>query len=123
MPNSTPDPQLDLPLDIVFGEIWNTSAVRKVIDRRCVEGRKPSHFFLGRKESALLRTHLGEAFGEENVTTLNALYYMGLRVIELDTPSFVRVAGQKFIGKLEQAGVDLASWSEAQFSTWQLDFD
>lgn len=122
MPNSTPDPQLDLPRDIIFGEVWNTSALRKVVDKRCHDGRKPSHLFLGRREAALLRTHLGEAFGPETVQTFNDIYYMGMLVVELETPTCVRVAGEKFMDRLESKKIDLGKWKEDQFSEWELVF-
>lgn len=119
MPDET---NFQLPCDVQFDEKWNTSALRAVVDQRCHAGRKPSHLFLGRKEATLLRTHLGEAFGEESVATFNDLYYMGMLVTELDTPSCVRVAGEKFMDKLERSGLDLSSWGEDDFSEWELHF-
>lgn len=122
MPNSTPDPQLELPRDVVLIDSWDTSALRVVVDRRCHAGRKPSHLFLGKAESTLLREHLGAAFGAEAVATFNDLYYMGMLVIELDTPSCLRVAGEKFMDKIERSGVDPAKWTSTEFSAWELHF-
>ena len=79
--------------------------------------------FLGRKEIGLLRQHLGDAFGEEAVSTFNDLYYMGMLVVELDAPSCVRVAGEKFMDKLERSGLDLSTWREDDFSEWSLHFN
>lgn len=119
MPDET---NFQLPCDVQLGEKWDTSALRAVVDRRCHAGRKPSHLFLGRKEASLLRKHLGEAFGEESVATFNDLYYMGMLVKELDTHSCVRVAGEKFMDKLEQSGLDLSNWGGDDFSEWELHF-
>ncbi len=121
--SSTPDPQLNLPQDVRFGDRWDTSALRKVVDARCHAGRKPSHLFLGKKEAELLRNHLGEAFGEAAVETFNDLYYMGMLVVELNTASCVRVAGEKFMDKLERSGLQLADWHGDDFSAWELHFD
>ena len=112
-----------LPCDVQLDDKWDTSALRAVVDKRCHAGRKPSHLFLGRKESMLLRKHLGDAFGPETVETFNDLYYMGMLVTELDTPSCVRVAGEKFMDKLERSGLDLGHWGEDDFSEWELHFN
>ncbi len=116
------EPDLQLPCDVLLDDKWDTSALRSVVDQRCHAGRKPSHLFLGRKESLLLRKHLGDAFGAETVSTFNALYYMGMLVTELDTPSCVRVAGEKFMDRLERSGLDLSKWGEDDFSEWELHF-
>ena len=84
---------------------------------------KPSHLFLGRNECDLLKKHLGEAFGSDSVSTFNDLYYMGMLVVELQTESCVRVAGEKFMDKLERSGFDLKSWKDDDFSEWELHFD
>ena len=112
-----------LPQDLNLTDKWNTSALRALVDERCQEGRKPSHLFLGRKESGLLRDHLGEAFGSDSVSTFNDLYYMGMQVVELQTDSCVRVAGEKFMDKLESSSFDLSSWNDDDFSEWELHFD
>lgn len=122
MPNSTPDPHLELPRDVVLIDKWDTSALRTVVDLRCHADRKPSHLFLGKAEATLLREHLGAAFGAESVATFNDLYYMGMLVIELDTPSCFRVAGEKFMDRIDRSGVDPAKWNESDFSSWELHF-
>ncbi len=123
MSDSTPDPHLELPRDVVLVDRWDTSALRAVVDQRCHAGRKPSHLFLGKAEATLLREHLGDAFGEDAVATFNDLYYMGMLVVELDTPSCFRVAGEKFMDKIDQSGVDPARWKGDDFSEWELYFD
>ena len=119
---ATTDPAPNLPRDIELEDRWDTSALRQVVDSRCHDGRKPSHLFLGKKEAALLRQHLGEAFGAETVATFNDLYYMGMLVIEMSTPSCVRVAGEKFMDKLDRSGVNPGTWGEDDFSGWDLHF-
>ena len=111
-----------LPKDLELKDSWDTSALRVLVDERCYEGRKPSHLFLGRHESALLRDHLGKAFGDEAVSTFNDLYYMGMLVVELDTESCVRVAGEKFMDRLEKSDFGLENWKEDDFSEWDLHF-
>jgi hypothetical protein len=112
-----------LPQDLNLTDKWDTSALRALVDERCNAGRKPSHLFLGRKESDLLKEHLGEAFGSDSVSTFNDLYYMGMLVVELQTNSCVRVAGEKFMDKLESSSFDLKSWKDDDFSEWELHFN
>jgi hypothetical protein len=110
-----------LPRDIEMDDTWATSKLRKLIDQRCAEGRKPTHLFLGQKEADLLRQHLGEAFGHENATRLEHIWYMGLRVIELQTESAVRVAGEQFISKLDVQPEQLSSLNPKEIATrWSL---
>lgn len=82
---------------------WNTETIRALINRKTAQGKVPSFLFLGQKESQLLRHHLGTAFGPESVRSLKNLYYMGLEVIEVDTPSYLRTAGMKRVRGLEEA--------------------
>ena len=112
----------NIPRDLELKDKWNTSALRALVDARCHEGRKPSHLFLGRTECALLKEHLGEAFGADSVSTFNDLYYMGMAVVELNTESCVRVAGEKFMDKLEKSGFKLEDWQDDDFSEWDLHF-
>ena len=112
-----------LPKDLQLIDSWDTSALRALVDERCQKGRKPSHLFLGRNECDLLKKHLGEAFGSDSVSTFNDLYYMGMLVVELQTESCVRVAGEKFMDKPERSGFDLKSWKDDDFSEGELDFD
>ena len=106
----------NLPRDLELKDQWNTSALRALVDARCHEGRKPSHLFLGRHECALLKGHLGE------VSTFNDLYYMGMLVVELNTDSCVRVAGEKFMDRLEKSGFKLEDLQDDSFSEWDLHF-
>jgi len=112
----------NLPRDLELKDQWNTSALRALVDARCHEGRKPSRLFLGRHECALLKGHLGEAFGDDSVSTFNDLYYMGMLVVELNTDSCVRVAGEKFMDRLEKSGFKLEDLQDDSFSEWDLHF-
>lgn len=112
----------DLPKDVVLSDRWDTHALRAVIDARCADGRKPTHLFLGRKEADLLRQHLGSAFGEENASNLEHIWYMGLRVVELQCESVFRVAGNRFIGALGTEPESLAKLSPDEIrSAWSFD--
>ncbi len=82
---------------------WNTESLQALINRKTTEGRMPSFLFLGRQEAELLRHHLGTAFGAESVRSLKNPYYFGLKVIEVDTESYLRTAGMKRVRGLEEA--------------------
>ncbi|MEM9480827.1 MAG: hypothetical protein AAGA58_14320 [Verrucomicrobiota bacterium] len=111
-----------LPRDLVLDDKWDTSQLRRLVDARCASGRKPTHLFLGRKEAKLLRDHLSQAFGEEEVSKLDHLWYMGLRVFELDIDTFARVAGDKFMKQIDDDPEKLKRWKAADFAGWQLKF-
>ncbi|MEM0896359.1 MAG: hypothetical protein AAGJ79_05685 [Verrucomicrobiota bacterium] len=111
-----------IPRDLVLDDSWDTSQLRRLIDARCAADRKPTHLFLGRREAGLLRGHLSEAFGEEEVSKLDHLWYMGLRVFELDIDSFARVAGDKFMKQIDDDPEKLKKWKRDDFAGWQLKF-
>ena len=115
-----PETEATLPRDLVLEDKWDTSQLRRLVDARCDAGRKPTHLFLGHKESALLRRHLGEAFGDEEVSKLEHLWYMGLRVFEVDVESFARVAGDKFMKSIDNDPDQLKKWKADDFAGWQL---
>lgn len=83
------------PSELHLGRDWRSDAIRELIDQKTSAGRKPAFLFLGKREAQLLRDHLGASFGPEAVHSLKSLYYMGLEVIEIDTPTFLRTAGMK----------------------------
>lgn len=78
-----------------FGENWDTVAVARIIRENSQAGRSPAFLFLGREETELLRTHLGQAFGEESVSTLHDSYYMGLKVVPVDAEKYIATGGSK----------------------------
>jgi hypothetical protein len=93
----SPEPSHHAASELHLGRDWNTGAIRELIEQKTSAGRKPAFLLVGQHEADLLRGHLGSAFGPESVRSLKNLYYMGLEVIELDTPSFLRTAGMKRI--------------------------
>jgi len=112
----------ELPKDVALTDRWDTHALRLVIDDRCAHGRKPTHLFLGRREADFLRQHLGAAFGEENASNLEHIWYMGLRVVELQCESVFRVAGNRFVGALGAEPESLAGLSDGEIrNAWRFD--
>jgi hypothetical protein len=89
-----PDVARVLP-ELAMDETWDSAAVSALIRSKSDHGETPAFLFLGKKESFLLKQHLGEAFGPESVTTLHDTYYMGLVVIVIDCDSFVFAGGRK----------------------------
>ena len=78
-----------------FAGNWDTVAVARIIRGNSELGRSPAFLFLGREETELLRTHLGQAFGEDSVTTLHDTYYMGLKVVTVDAEKYIATGGSK----------------------------
>lgn len=109
--------------ELDFQDQWDTAALRQLIDEKTQAGRKPAFLFLGKAEAALLREHLGAAFGPESVQSLKNLYYMGLEVIELKTQSFLRTAGMKRIRDFHARNGHHPKWKDiTNGSVWQLEF-
>lgn len=100
---------------------WDSQAVSNLIRSKSSLGDMPAFLFLGKQETALLREHLAQAFGEEAVSTLHDTYYMGLRVYEVLVDSFVRVAGKKVNRVLHDPIARRPSWREdTSDALWQL---
>jgi len=74
---------------------WNAAEIAALILEQTDREGMPAFLFLGRHEQALLREHLGAAFGHEAVTSLRDSYYMGLEIIEVASDYFLRVGGRK----------------------------
>ena len=107
--------------ELVFKDKWDSGAVSKLIRSKSAFGETPAFLFLGKKEAALLKTHLSEAFGEESVTTLHDTYYMGLDVIEIDCESFVFAGGRKSMRTLQDPISRRPQWRDRETSgLWQL---
>ena len=94
-----------------FGSNWDSIAVARIISHNSDVARTPAFLFLflGRKEAELLRAHLGEAWGEESVTSLHQIYYMGLNVVTVDVDSYICTGGSKGVRKPNSSGLRLAS--------------
>lgn len=78
-----------------FRGTWDSLAVARLITMNSNAGRSPAFLYLGRTETELLRTHLGEAYGEEVVSTLHETYYMGLKVVSVDAEHYICTGGSK----------------------------
>jgi len=93
-PTHIPD-SLSLASEAVFAETWDSSVLAEILREKLRSGEAPTFLLLGRREAALLRSHLAAAFGEDSVATLRGTYYMGLEVVEIDFPEFFHTGGQK----------------------------
>ncbi len=78
-----------------FNGTWDTVAVARIIRANSEIGRCPAFLYLGAEETGLLRNHLGEAFGEDAVSTLHETYYMGLKVVTVDAERYISTGGSK----------------------------
>ena len=81
--------------EAILAETWDSSVLAEILRGKARSGETPTSLLLGRKEAALLRSHLASAFGEESVSTLKGTYYMGLEVVEIDFPEFFHTGGYK----------------------------
>jgi hypothetical protein len=121
--NSLPEPDHSsiMEPELTLGEQWDSHALAELIRGHSSHDTSPAFLFLGRHEASLLRQHLGSAFGEESVSTLNKLYYMGLEVIEIDMDRFLRVAGRKITRTLQDPIARRRAWQEHELdSLWTL---
>jgi hypothetical protein len=102
-------------------DTWDARAVSDLILSKCRFGETPAFLFVGKKEAALLREHLAEAFGAEAVSTLHQTYYMGLEVVEIGSDSFLFTAGRKAIRTLQDPISRRPEWRDRETDTmWQL---
>ncbi|NNC89348.1 MAG: hypothetical protein HKN82_12885 [Akkermansiaceae bacterium] len=117
-----PGPAASIRSELQMTQAWDTAGIRSLLVSKSAAGRKPAFLFLGRREADLLRTHLGAAFGPESVQTLKNLYYMGLEVIELDTPAFLRTAGLKRVREFRDRRGRAPRWNDIEAgSVWHFD--
>jgi hypothetical protein len=98
--------------EVELGEKWDSAAIARLIRSKSSLGESPAFLFLGKKEAAMLRRHLERAFGAEAVTTLRTTYYMGLQVVELDSPSFVFAGGRKTVRILQDPIARRPAWRD-----------
>ena len=106
--------------ELKLGTEWDSARIHELIARKTGAGRIPAFLFLGEHEAVLLRQHLGSAFGPEAVRCLKNVYYMGLEVIELDTPSFFRTAGMKRVQDFRKRIGRKPGWQDvSDGSLWQ----
>lgn len=110
------------PSEIQLGDTWDTEAIVGLIRRNTARGYMPSILMLGKKESVMLRGHLTKAFGSEEVSQLAELYYAGLKVVETQVDSLVKVAGERMLPEFERASRQLPVWKdESDQSRWRYD--
>jgi hypothetical protein len=102
-------------------DTWDARAVSELIRSKCRFGETPAFLFVGKKEAALLREHLAEAFGADAVATLHQTYYMGLEVVEIASDSFLFTAGRKAIRTLQDPISRRPEWRDRETEAmWQL---
>ncbi len=119
IPDTTP-----VASELTFGETWDSAAIAELIRSKSSQGETPAFLFLGKTETALLREHLAEAFGEEAVATLKATYYRGLEVIPLECESFVFTGGRKTRRILQDPISHRPAWQDREISgLWQMRID
>ena len=92
-----------------FGNTWDTVAVARIVRDNSEERKSPAFLYLGRFEAELLRSHLGAAFGEESVTTLHEIYYMGLKVVTVDADQYINTGGSKEVRTIQTPAFRYAS--------------
>lgn len=110
-----------VPSELSFKDAWDGMLVSELIRSKSGHGATPAFLFLGRKEAALLREHLAQAFGEDAVATLNGTYYMGLVVVTIDCESFVATGGSKVARTLQDPISRRFAWQDRETnSLWQL---
>lgn len=94
MPPHIPD-SVSLGSEAVLAGSWDSGVLAEILRRKWRSGEAPAFLLLGRREAALLRSHLAAAFGDEAVSTLKGSYYMGLEIVEIDFPEFFHTGGLK----------------------------
>lgn len=104
-----------------MSEIWDSTAIAKLIRSKSNGGATPAFLFLGQREASLLRRHLAEAFGSESVSTLKATYYQGLEVVAIEANSFVFAGGRKIHRTLQDPIIRRQPWQDQETAgLWQL---
>jgi len=94
-PLRTFEPPVSSPDEAAPSSQWDSALIRTMITENSGSGSRPAFLILGRRESDMLREHLGNAFGPAAVQCLKNTYYMGLLVIEDPADSILCVAGRK----------------------------
>ena len=92
-----------------------------MIQRKTEAGRKPAYLFLGRREADLLRRHLGIAIDSGSVPNLIGHRYAGLKVVDLETDSYLRTARKKRVEGLVEALDRQPGWHELEASSFWVD--
>lgn len=110
------------PTETILGEEWDSEVIVRLIRQNSSRGYMPSLLMLGKKESALLRGHLSKAFEADEMSRLAELHYAGLKVVETQIDSLVKVAGERMLPEFERASRQLPVWKdESGQSRWRYD--
>ncbi len=112
----------DNPSEATLGEVWSSETIVRLIRRNSARGYMPSMLMLGKRESAMLRDHLAQAFNQEEMAQLAELHYAGLKVVETQIESLVKVAGERMLPEFERAARHVPVWKdESDASRWRFD--
>jgi hypothetical protein len=119
-PTAIPD-STSVASELTLTTSWDSIGIARLIRSKSSQGETPAFLFLGKSETALLRLHLAQAFGEEAVVTLKASYYQGLEVIPLECESFVFAGGRKTSRFLQDPISRRPAWQDHEISgLWQM---
>lgn len=113
---------LEDPTETILGEEWDSEAIVRLIRRNSPPGQMPTILMLGKKEATLLRAHLANAFGAEELSKLAELHYAGLKVVETEVESLVKVAGERMLPEFKRITRQVPVWKdESDQSRWRHD--
>jgi len=74
---------------------WDPIMVRDLVRNAQGSGQHPALLKLGKREATAFRSFLTEAYGVDGTLTPKDSYYLGLEVVEVDSPSHLSVGGCK----------------------------
>jgi len=122
-PTTTIAPETIAPLTpdssvIEMGDTWDTEAIVSLIRRNTSALVQPKVLMLGEREMKMLRRHLAQAFGEEQIACQKQIFYVGMKVVEIRTPSLVKIAGEKPSITLERLSAHRSMSLAAETSRW-----
>ena len=70
-------------------------AIRDLLREAAAQGKHPAHLVFGHAEADSYRAFLREEYGEAAPKDLKDSYFLGLHIVEEDTPSKLALAGDK----------------------------
>lgn len=106
------------PSTIQMGDTWDTGAIVSLIRRNTTALIQPKILMLGEREIRMLRRHLAQAFGEEQIACQKQIFYVGMKVVEIRTPSLVKIAGEKPSPTLERLHAHRSASLDTITSRW-----
>lgn len=75
--------------------VFDPIVIRDLIREAAAAGKHPAHLILGHAEADSYRLFLREEFDEPAPKDLKDSYFLGLHIVEEDTPSKLALAGEK----------------------------